>query len=344
MDPVLCLSILSVSAMCQQGSETQAVSSVALNLLTLSTQKMRLRLTADVHQVSDNTIAASAYLWAATCYLDHDDRHSISDHGRSVLRLVDSRGGLNRLGMCGAISGVLRWSDLLTSLLSHRACWFEADMGEPVPRAYEYRQYGHAWRQMLAAEGTEVDREVVELCCRVTTCVAIFDEHITQGLRAVQYVAGRQRLAQTSAKISAVKAKYVGTDSIEECVCTALNVCNIVICAGCEVPSTSAILTRYCTRLSNMIKRTLASGLWQQNLDMLIWVMFTCTLVRRDAEQIAWGRQVITRAMEYRFGSRSAWSQQWREQLVTLLCRFTWSSACLDSHMADLSQALWTDS
>lgn len=343
VDPVLCLSILSVSAMSQQASEGCAVNSIALNLLTLSTQKMRRRLTVDVNQVSDNTIAASAYLWAATCYLDHDDRHGVSDHGRSVLRLVNSRGGLDRLGMCGAISRVLRWSDLLTSLLSHRACWFEADTRDDIPSGREYKQHGQAWMTMLSAGECEVDREVVQLCARVTTCVAMFEENITQGLTAAQYMAGRQRLGQTSAQISVVKARYVGSDSMEECICTAVNICNIVICAGCEVPSESGILTRYCTHLSNIIKRTLASGLWQHDLDMLIWGMFTCTLVQRSPEQHGWCTQVIRRAMGYKYGPRSAWSRQWREQLLTLLCNFTWSSTCLEVHMEQQYQELWTD-
>lgn len=311
--------------------------------MTVATQKMRQRLTEGVGRVSDVTIAASAYLWVATCFIDDEDRDSVSRHGRSILKLVDSRGGLADLGMCGAIARILRWSDILASLSSHRACWFEMDTGQAFPAEYECRGYGHSWLAIAVSAELRVNREVVELCQRATTCVALFDENNTRGLNAVTYVATRQRLTQMSVEISKLKAKYVGTNSLEECVLTTLNVCHIIICAGCEVPSPCTIMVRHRAYLAVMVKGIFDKGDWHRHLDTLIWIVFTMTLVRQNRKEKSWCDQVIEQVLTFRFGPRITWSPQWHEQLVALLCSFTWSAVRLTSHVNNVCQALWNE-
>lgn len=337
-DPVLCLSILTVSAASRLQTFSNSNKLLALTLCDRAMSKLRERVIADRDTVKDTTIVAATYLWAANLYLS--DAESLQQHASSVKALVEARAELQNLGLSEATGNLFKWVDIMNTLRLNRPCQFSDDRKLKMPVTVKL-QSGSAWRQTVAQQIPTSDPAVASACSQCCQAIDILDQTEPEEMEASTYFYLFEKVAQLYQENSALRARYFSTGTLEECIVLAVDILKLLVFNGGWNRSTLRALKLQAHYLSTAIQATGAGNFWRTRIQIFIWLVFLVYISKPTGEQLAWSTYVLRGALEHHLGPRTAWSGDTLDRLQDMLFKLGWSYTEPLGDLEALCEELW---
>lgn len=339
-DPVLCLSVLTVSAASHRQTTPDSNHVLALTLCDRAMRKLRERVNGHDNTVTDTTMAAATYLWAANLYLADDE--SLQQHANSVRALVETRKHLPKLGLSEAATTLFNWVDIMNTLRLNRPAQFQSpdDRRLAIPQSVNL-QSGSAWRPNKVQQIPISDQAVIDACSECCQAIDLLDQTDPEDMEASTYFYLFQRVGQLYQENSQLRARYFATGTLEECVVLAVDILKLVVFNGGWSRSSRRALQLQARYLSTAIQATGGGNFWRAKLPVFIWVVFVVYIAKPTGEHVEWSTYVLKGALEHLFGRRTDWTAETMEELQELLFTFGWSHTGPLVDVEALCEELW---
>lgn len=341
IDPVLCLSILTVSAASYRQTATGSDNVLALTLCDRAMGALRERVNGNGDTVTDTTIAAATYLWAANLYLTDDE--SLQQHASSVKALVEAREHLDKSGLSEATATLFQWVDIMNTLRLNRPAQFKIpeDLGLAAPQLAN-SQSGLFWQSAQKDQIQISDQALMDACSQCCHTIDLLDQSDLDEVEASTYFYLFKKVARLYQDNSKLRAKYFKTGTLEECIVLAFDILKLVVFNGGWSRSSRRALRLQAQFLGTAVQATGGSNFWRAKLPMFIWVVFVVYVAKPTGDQLEWSTYVLKGALEHHFGRRTAWSNDTIEGIEEMLFTFGWSHTGPLADVEALCEELWT--
>jgi len=304
---------------------------------------LRARVTSSKIFITDTTIVAALYIWAANLYVA--DEQSLQQHANSVHALVEAREGLTFLGMSGAVANLFRWVDIMSSLRLDGPC-YGIDTHElflPLPPEPRYGVY---WMKISQTRSQVVEEAVMSACVNACASIALL-EHEDQGdMQPAVYWYLFQRVPQLYQESSVLRARFSNTGTMDECVVLAIDVLKLVVFNGGQTRPGRRSLKCQANRLVAAIKATGGSDFWEDHIEMLLWLVILACIAEPSPEHRRWCSRVLKGALEItlniRFGTQTPCLDDHTGPLRAVLCKFGWAALPLFNNLEDVFKQVWS--
>ena len=320
VDPALCFSVLAISAAWDTATSQIKSQVRARKLIEKALEHLRDRIHPD-QSIADTTIMAFSILWGASYWLG--DPGFMRSFKSSVYGFVQSRGGLDRLGLAGGVASVVHNTDILHSVTTAESCNYQnpTTVG-PIEKALPISPNpDHFWVGEDAR--SLIEPRLLQTClefCRLIDAVELQDEQ--WGMRPYLYTLSK--IGSIENDLCAAQATHKGTRTLNEHVCYAA-----VIHATVNFHMTQELwflLTNMASRSTQALKEIRGSNYWQGKIELLMWVLFSVLLVPHDFEDKAVVTNILSKLVADRFDDEDEWPGDWRLQIRNILGRFMWSN------------------
>jgi len=121
------------------------------------------------------------------------------------------------------------------------------------------------------------------------------------------------------------RAECFNTGTIDECVSLTTEIYRTNVFATQE--ENRLFNLDHCSQLQRALLCTDVAALWGENVQLLIWVLFTVGTISPDWDTRIWFINLLYRAVSTSTKSwyKSRWPHWWREQTLQNLTNFIWS-------------------
>lgn len=325
-DTLLCHSILAVSAAMQTNLSDSGQRVLALTLFDQAMSLFRQRVASEALQLDSKTVAAAIYLLHANLSLADDD--TLEEHAKSVQVLVDAVGGIENLGMYGAVANLLRWTDVLYSMnMPQTPCRYLL-----VDNTLEFEdrdsQHGLYWKGNASSIPIS-DSSVIRACQDCNRMIAFVDMNEAVSTEPVVYFYLCQKVCQLFQQSSEPRARVFQTATVEECVILTIGLLKVLVfMGGWENPHRSDV-RRLCSYIVDAIRSTESAEFWRTHTELFIWMVFVVRVAEHESSAQTWSRRVLRGALESSIGPRRSWTNDLQQGLINLLIPFGWSETAL---------------
>lgn len=330
-DPLLCLSVLAVSSAAMSSrSGTPSRNVTSLTLLGEAIQRMRERIDSDPNYISDSTIITAVFLWLANIFLE--DTTAMASHSTSVYAFVERRGGLSQLGLSGAVEQFIRWVDIIHSFILPVSCKY-VDCIDPNSLAQiSEARYGSHWDRSSQDRGVAVHTAMVTACQDTCRLLETLEHAEAQGISTAQYFYIWQKFCFLCTRESALRMQNPSYGHVDECISLAVGLIKFQCFYGLE--RLPIVATNNLVRLVTAIKATGGPPFWQNDLELLIWLLFIVIMIPVELEAKSWCLPLLCHAVATKFGTQGTLRGGWKEDLKQCLQKFVWC----DTRLQDLFQ------
>lgn len=300
--------------------------------------KLRERVNEDRDTVTDTTIVAAIYLWAANLYLSDDA--SLRQHANSVRALVEARRYSEKLGLSDAISNLFKWVDIMNTLRLNQPSQYPDDREHKTLQTVD-RQSGNAWLPDEDQQTPVLDEHVLDACRQCCETIDLLSQTDPEDIEGATYFYLFERVAQLYQKNSVLRAKYFGTGTVEECVTLAIDILKLLVFNGGGRGASRLALKLQAKYLSTAIQAAGAGMFWRTKMSLFVWLVFLVHVCSPSGSYRDWSIFVLRGALEHVFGPRTEWSKDTIHRLEKMLFGFGWSNTTLLGNLKKLSDELW---
>ena len=325
IDSVLCLSVLSaasVSLAMKKNLSTRTAMALSFNGQAM--QSLRERLISSPGLPTDATIMAATILWALS--VPFGDLPAAESHGNAVSALVAQRGGLSSLGMAGVLAQVILWSDAHCALFLMEEPRFEHTFHSTFLQEPPEQVYGQAFEDDRILES--VQPSVGEICLAASRLIELLEKANDEGSTAHEYLYFISKLDELEIHRAIICSKLKGLGTKDECVGIALE---ILVHNVIWLPSHHRSLTlEFCSRLQTALIQTDISTCWDDEIDLLRWILFVVGTVSPPWDGKKWFIDLLHRAVSFEYSNDEEWPFVWKDKELQNLKRFVWSEVRLE--------------
>ena len=302
---------------------------LALTLLDQAMSLLRRRVAVEHLNLGDKTIVAAVYLWIVNLALT--DKESSKGHASSIQALVATRGGIEKLGMSGAVGQLLRWTDLMHSMRIHEPCHYSMPYKIPRQPQVDVSHYGSFWKQGDPRQLPTTDEDIINACRDCCHIIDVLELHEPGRMQAATYWYLYQKTCHVFQQSSLVRAKHYDSGTMEECIILTIDLLKLLVFSGGCVRSKCWDVKSLCSDIVEAVKCTGSSKFRQGYQDLLIWMTFVVRTAEHDSGDEEWSKKVLQSVLESKFGHRENWANSWQNELRILLASFGWSHSVLSS-------------
>lgn len=301
--------------------------------------KLRERVNADQDSVTDTTIVAATYLWAANLYLGDDA--SLRQHASSVRALVEARKDFEESGLSEAVTTLVKWVDIMNSLRLNRPSQYPDDSKLEISQSI-IPHSGSAWRSDESQQVPTSDEAVLKACYQCCNMIDLLDRSSLEATNVAIYIYLFQKVAQLYQESAILRARYFATGTLEECLILAVDLLKLIVFNGGGAGSSSLALKLQAKYLSTAIQATGGGMFWRTKMHLFVWIVFLVHVCKPSGEHRRWSLFVLRGALEHLFGTREDWSSDTIDQLRKMLFGFGWSHIAPLADLEGLCDELWT--
>lgn len=300
--------------------------------------KLRRRVNEDRHTVTDTTIVAATYLWAANLYLSDDT--SLRQHASSVRALVEARRHSQNSGLSDAVSNLFKWVDIMNTLRLNQPSQYPDDREHKILQTID-RQRGTRW---LANEGQQIpisDEGLLNACRQCCEVIDLLRQIDPEEIEGATYHYLFEKVAQLYQENSILRARYYGTGTVEECVTLAIDILKLLVFNGGGKGASRPALKLQAKYLSTAIQAAGGGMFWRTKMQLFVWLVFLVHICNPAGSQREWSTFVLRGALEHVFGARTEWSKDTVSRLEKMLFDFGWSNRMPFDGLKKLCDELW---
>lgn len=331
-DPALCLAILAAAAASLlQRSGRLAENVTVLTLFDKAMSQLRERLSSG--PVSDATVAAATFLWGINALLNDPD--SMQQHGRSVHALVLGRGGLQNLGLNGAVAQLVAMVDNLNAIIFGEKTVYPNKIdatpleNEPAPLCGAYFRGPRAQQS--------IDPELIKFCSESVGVANLLERMIRTQPTTPDYFHAMSKLSTIGSETINIYVRLKGTGSRDECVCLAMQLVNILIYY--KPREQQMLVTTQASRLIRALQQQEIPGYWVAEMELLVWILFIVAMIPHDFDGKEWAMDLLCQALCSKLGSEE-WPDNWEDTVSRVVLNFVWCDARLAPGFATICRSV----
>lgn len=322
-DALLCHSVLAVSATMDMRFAESDRRVLAHTLFDQSMALLRRRVAQNTSQLDSNAMTAAIYLWHANLSLADDD--SLEGHARSIQALIDARGGVENLGMCGAVANLLRWTEILYSIRMQSQCRYL--LVEEVPEWEDASSpHGSFWRQDSETRMPLSNEKIIRTCQDCNQLIAALETNEVMSIEPAEYQYLCQKACQLFQQSSEVRAEYFENGDLDKCIILTIDLLKVLLVMGGYEQPNRWDIKFLCTCIVRAVRRTGSVDFWQNHTDLFIWIMFVIRVAEHDSVAQEWCKRALKGALESKLGDHQSWTAESQLTLQTVLISFGWSN------------------
>ena len=332
VDPLVCLSVVAASAAnAGMRAGLQARNTTALSLFSQALKVLKERLTLNPRTPSDETLMAAATMWVIS--IPFGDKSSVRSHGKAVRDLVANRGGLPMLGFTGLLAQYIAWTDVFAALVLKEAPILERCDPPLIPPELP-RVYGAKLYSPLTADLHPVLIEICRSTCRLTE---LLEKALREGVSSQEYIYFYTKLKSQSYDRAEFLATCHNSGTIDDCIANAIEIYRINVFS--TQPENRNVTLDFCSHLYTAFSKTDLASFWNNQVDLLIWVLFVVSTISYDFETKNWFVDLLQRAIAARYDGQD-WPAGWEEGEMENLRGLVWSDVRLSGSFTNTCMQL----
>jgi len=280
--------------------------------------------------ISDEVIMAAALLWATSTLFAQPE--PLQRHADGVKAMVRARGGLDNLGLAGAIKQLILWADFLTAQFLADDVRFQ-DIGAMDPLPPSLSQLHNSIT--IPKPFNQLLPDTVKAAIDLRLLLASHDRALKTGRISIpEYKALMSLLNQSTVNRLGLAKQYQGQQQlIDECVITAMNLLRLTVLF--HAAPLYSIVVSVIERLRNLVSQG-GPRQWENCLDTLIWACFVGLVNQFETHNRLHFTDMIGKALSVKY--KSDWPDDWQSDTLSMLRSFLWSDAILTDLYFDMCQ------
>jgi hypothetical protein len=331
-DSALCLAVLAASAAdLPQRSGRAAENVTVLTLFDKAMYQLRERLNSG--PVRDATVAAATFLWAINSLLN--DADSMRLHGKSVHALVSRRGGLENLGLNGAVAQLVMMVDHLNAIIFGEKTSYPYKFDTP-PLESEPAAICGAYFTSPRAQRS-IDPALSKLCLESVGVANLLERMINTRSTTPEYFHAMSKLSTIGSDTTNMYVRFRGTGSMDECVCLAMQLTSIVLYY--QPREQQMMVIRQASRLIRALHKQEIPSYWVIEMELLVWILFVVAMIPHEFEGKEWAMDLLCQGLCSKLGAEE-WPDDWEDTVRRVVLKFIWCDARLAPVFATICRSI----
>jgi hypothetical protein len=317
IDPAVCLSVISMSAMAagmRVGQHARNIS--AQSLYSQATQLLYNQL--GNSSSTNETILAANTLWMVS--IPFGNEAVIRKNRKLVRDLVRMRGGPSQLGMSGVLAGYITWAEVLAALWLKDEPYVVSDAMPGFLIAPPPAIYGAALHSPHVLES--LHPSMIEICFTMCRLTEVLEKAMREDATPQEYIYFCSTLKWVSIRRAQFRANWYNSGTKDECISNVIEIFRSNVFS--TQPENKSLNFDSCSQLQCALMRTNLSSYWDEQIRILIWVLFVVGTIEFEWESRHWFMDLLCRSISYRYAN-GIWPGTWREETLWDLKSFLWS-------------------
>jgi Fungal specific transcription factor domain len=317
IDPAVCLSVISMSAMAAgMRLGQQARNPSAQSLYSQATRVLRGRLSNNSR--TDETILAATTLFVISTQFAVES--AVRQTRKTVRDLVQARGGVSQLGMGGVLAEYVTMAEVLAAL------WMKDEpyvIGEAMPgylTAPPTAIYGAAFYSPHILES--LHPTMLEICFTMCRMTEVLEKALREDATPLEYVYFYSTLKWVSIRRAQFRARCYNSGTKDECISNVIEIFRSNVFS--TQPENKSFNFGICSQLQPALVRTNISSYWEDQVQMLIWALFVVGTIEFEWESRYWFVDLLRRSISYKYANGD-WPGTWRQEIMQSLKLYLWS-------------------